>query len=233
MNRYKKGSSHIRKIMCVSNVAEIPHNIKKFGDNLDIVITGEQSRFLNSIWKNNFFSNQEMTFLFKLHNNILGYNRSIAHFVRGHSPYCTFCDLAEIPEPSLETPLHIFFECRFVSDLIDNVFKRVYGDNNFLFSRREYFTNFERRELSFTKNMALTLIAKFLIKYIWDCKTRFTVPETVRCWDFLCDKILTLVSTNNKFRKLWEGSELNLNMIEGGCQPLMCYRTVIIIIMQL
>jgi hypothetical protein len=78
------------------------------------------------------------TFLLKLHNNTLGYNRYVAHFVRGHSPYCTFCDLLEIPEPSLETPLHIFFECRVVSELIDNVFKGVYGDNNFLFSRWEY-----------------------------------------------------------------------------------------------
>jgi hypothetical protein len=219
LNRNKKGSSHIRKILSASNVAEIPHNIRKFGDNLDIVITGEQSKFLNGIWKNNFFTNQEMTFLFKLHNNTLGYNRSVAHFVRGHSPYCTFCDIAEIPEPSLETPLHIFYECRFVADLIDNVFKRVYGDNNFLFSRREYFTNFERREIGCAKNMALTLIAKFILKYIWDCKTRFTLPETERCWDFLCDKILTLVSTNKKFRKLWEGSELNRNMIEGGGNP--------------
>jgi hypothetical protein len=205
--------------MCVSNVTDIPHNIKKFGDNLDIVISGEQSKFLNSIWKNNFFSNQEMTFLFKLHNNTLGYNRSVAHFVRGHSPYCTFCDLSEDPDPSLETPLHIFFECRLVSDLIDTVFKRFYGDNNFLFSRREYFTNFDRRELSYTKNMVLTLVSKFLLKYIWDCKTRFTIPNMVNCWEFLCDKILTLISNNNKFRKLWEGSDFVLNVGVGNNNP--------------
>jgi hypothetical protein len=211
LNRQKKGSSHIRKVMSVCNAAEIPHNIRKFGDNLDIVISGEQSKFLNGLWKNNFFSNQEMTFLFKLHNNTLGYNRCVAHFVRGHSPYCTFCDLSGEPEPSLETPSHVFFECQFVAEMIDNVFKRFNGDNNFLFSKREFFTDFNRRELSYTKNMMLTLLSKFLLKYIWDCKTRFMMPNINNCWETMCDKILTLTSINNKFRKLWEGSGFVLN----------------------
>jgi hypothetical protein len=110
-------------------------------------------------------------------------------------------------------------QCRFVSDIIDNVFRRFYGDNDFLFSRREYFTNFDRRELSYTKNMILTLVSKFLLKYIWDCKTRFTIPNINNCWEALCDKILTLISINNKFRKLWEGSGFVLNVRAGNNNP--------------
>jgi hypothetical protein len=103
--------------------------------------------------------------------------------------------------------------------MIDSTFKRLYGNNNFVFSRREYFTSFERRELGCAKNMALTLLAKFILKYIWDCKTRFTLPDIDRCWDFLCDKIQTLVHNNKKFRIFWEGSELNHNMFLGGGNP--------------
>jgi hypothetical protein len=63
------------------------------------------------------------------------------------------------------------------------------------------------------------LIAKFLIKYIWECKTRFIIPELGHFWEFLNDKIMTLVCNNSKFRKLWEGSGLDQNMNMGGNNP--------------
>jgi hypothetical protein len=88
----------------------------------------------------------------------------------------------------------------------------VYGDGNFVFSRREFFATFERRELSYPTNSMLTLIAKFLIKYVWDCKTRSRMPEMENCWEFLCDKIKFLVGNNNRFRKLWEGSGMAMNL---------------------
>jgi hypothetical protein len=87
INRRKRGSSHFRKLFSYMQQADIPHNIRKFADNMDIVITGDQSRVLNSMWNNSIFSNVEKTFLFKLHNNTLGYNNMVAHFVRGHSPF--------------------------------------------------------------------------------------------------------------------------------------------------
>jgi hypothetical protein len=40
----KKGSSHLRKILLRNNEQGIPHNINKFARNMDIVITGEQSK---------------------------------------------------------------------------------------------------------------------------------------------------------------------------------------------
>jgi hypothetical protein len=144
----KRGSSHLRKILLNIDEQGIPHNKNKFSRNVDIVINGEQSKFLNSLWANNLFTSQEKTFFFKLHNNTLGFNNAVAHFVNGHSPYCTFCDLARSPEQNLETPLHIFFECQSVVNLIENVFKRVTGNENFTFSRREFFASFERRELT-------------------------------------------------------------------------------------
>jgi hypothetical protein len=64
INRRKRGSSHLRKLFSFSQQVDIPHNIRKFADNMDIIITGEQSRILNGIWNNSIFSNVEKTFLF-------------------------------------------------------------------------------------------------------------------------------------------------------------------------
>jgi hypothetical protein len=198
--------------LCKVHPAEIPHNVKKYADNLDIIISEPQSKYLNSLWTENFFSNQERTFFFKLHNNTLGYNNAVAHFVRGHSPGCTFCDILHAPEPAQENSLHLFYECRSVSAIIDTVFKRIYGNDDFLFSRREYFATFERRELSNTKNTVLTLISKMLIKYIWDCKTKFFVPDLENCWDNLKLKIAGLLLNSKKFKKLWEGAGFALDL---------------------
>jgi hypothetical protein len=159
-----------------------PYNISKFANNIDIVISVAQSWFLNGLWANNCFSNQENTFIFKLHNNTLGYNNAVAHFVRGHSPYCTFCNVVESPEPFPESPLHLFFDCHSIAN-IETFFKRLTGDINFLFSSREFLTTFERREFRFAKTKTLTLVSKLIMKYTWDCiyKNRFFLPEMENC----------------------------------------------------
>jgi hypothetical protein len=108
MLRRRKGSNHLRKLFAVSHQLETPHNIQKFANNIDIVITNDQSRVLNSLWTCNYFSNAERTFLFKFYNNTLGYNNAVAHFVRGHSPTCTFCNITNEPDQNPETPSHLF-----------------------------------------------------------------------------------------------------------------------------
>ncbi len=89
INRRKRGSSHLRKLFSSGMQSDTSHNIRKFADNMDIIVTGEQSRVMNGLWTDNIYTNEEKTFLFKLHNNTLGYNNMVAHFVRGHSPFCT------------------------------------------------------------------------------------------------------------------------------------------------
>jgi hypothetical protein len=64
-----------------TNEGGLTKNISKFADNMDIIISGEQSAVLNSLWTKNFFSNRDRTFFFKLYNNTLGYNNAVAHFV--------------------------------------------------------------------------------------------------------------------------------------------------------
>ncbi len=93
--RYKKGSGHIRKIMCPNIDIGVSQNINKYSEKMDVIVNVQQSKFLNKSWNNNIFTNAEKTFFFKLHSNILGYNSMVAHFVRGHSPNCNFCDINE------------------------------------------------------------------------------------------------------------------------------------------
>jgi hypothetical protein len=109
MLRGKKGSKRFRMLMAIGGCTDVPHNISKFARNMDIIINGSQSAFLNSLWTNNYFNNNMKTFLFKFHNNTLGYNNAVAHFVRRHSPECTFCDAARDVNVNPETGLHLFF----------------------------------------------------------------------------------------------------------------------------
>jgi hypothetical protein len=95
------------------------------------------------------------TFLFKLHNNTLGYNNAVAHFVRNHSPHCTFCDLTGDADVNIETGSHLFFDCVHVSEVIDFIFDNVTQIQNFEFSRREYFATFNRRDSNTARNIAL------------------------------------------------------------------------------
>jgi hypothetical protein len=209
--RRKKGSSYISALLYNHVMQEIPHNIGKFASNLDIIISRPQAKFLNKLWTNNIFSNEEKTFFFKLHNNTLDYNSAVAHFVRGHSPLCTFCDIAGSVDQNVENSLHLFSECEHVSGTIERFFQRISRVPEFQISKREFFSTFERREFSFAKNWGLTFIAKLLIKYIWDCRNRQFIPTDESVFECISDKVFFLTSSNNKFLKTWQASGLFLN----------------------
>jgi hypothetical protein len=206
LTRGKRGSKRFRMLLTGGCCSEIPHNINKFARNMDIIVNGEQSAFLNSLWTNNFFNNNMKTFLFKFHNNTLGYNCAVAHFVRGQSPDCTFCNIAGDGNINIETGAHLFYECTYASTVIDSIFSRVTNVDNFAYSRRELFTTFERRDFTFSKNMALTILSKLVIKTLWDCKLRFCLPSVEDCWDLIQEEISALKSTNKKFLKIWNNT---------------------------
>jgi hypothetical protein len=208
INRRKRGSSHIRKVLAGERYIGNTKNINKFANNMDIVITGEQSRALNTLWTRNHFSNQDRTFLFKFYNNTLGYNNAVAHFVPGHTPYCTFCEILRSPDANYETPVHLFFECRSVSTVIDTVFCNITGNDDFRFSRREYFTTFETREASCSVNSTLTLKSKIVIKYIWDCRNRQCIPNVDSCLETIKEKVMLQQQINGNIGRIIAGSRL-------------------------
>jgi hypothetical protein len=208
--RKRKGSSHLRKVLCYIAPTEIPHNIVKFSTSMDIVINETQSRNLNSIWTNNLFSNQTKTFLFKLHNNTLGYNVAVAHFVRGHSPNCTFCDIVGDQNINAETGLHLFLECEQVEGTVNHIFDMFTGTNGFEYSRREYFSTFERRNFSIAQNYLLTIVSKLIMKIIWDCRNHSCTPDRLKCWSVISDELKFLKKSNKKFENLLEVSGFNI-----------------------
>jgi hypothetical protein len=181
INRTKRESKRFRKILTSVSGDYIPHNSVKFRDNVDVVVGLDCAKKLNSCWNLNIFSNSTRTFLFKLYNNTLGYNNAVAHFVRNHSPNCTFCDIAGIQEAFNETPLHLFFNCGTSEIFIDSMFKWFVNDNTFEFSRTEFFTIFDRANFSPAKNCMLTVFSKLLLKFMWDSKQRHSLPCTVHC----------------------------------------------------
>lgn len=93
IGRKAKGCKRYRSKILGKPVENIPHNMVKFSETTETVIGLDSSKFLNGIWNRSCLSNQMRTFLFKLHNNTAGYNNAVAHFVPGHSPNCTFCDI--------------------------------------------------------------------------------------------------------------------------------------------
>ncbi len=83
------------------------------------------------------------------------------------------------------------------------------NDDEFTIGKRDFFTTFEYREFSFAKNKVLTVISKLVIKHIWDCRSRYTLPHLEDSWDILHERIGDLIRFNSTFRKLWSVSDLN------------------------
>ncbi len=111
LNRKAKGCKRYRKKIIGTEEKNVPHNIVKFARNTETFIGYEDSKKLNGIWASSVLSNSMRTFLFKLHNNTASYNNAVAHFVPGHSPNCTFCDIIDNPDVEDEMPLHLFLTC--------------------------------------------------------------------------------------------------------------------------
>ncbi len=210
LNRSKRGSSRLRKIMSCDDIPHIPHNRVKFASNTEVIIGLERSKILNSTWNISYLSNSLRTFLFKLRNNTLGFNNAVAHFVRGHSPNCTFCDIVNNPDPEDETPLHLFFSCTVVEQFLVDAFQWLVSDNSFTFSRQEYFTGFQRPDLNGSKNFILTTASNLIIKFIWDSKQRFCIPNLQHLKFSLVSDFETYCSTSKKFKQLYISSGLQI-----------------------
>jgi hypothetical protein len=109
MCRVKQGSKHIRKVLNPVPSGTVPHNLLKFAESTEIVIDSEASILINGLWGKWFLDKGTRTFLFKLHNNTIGTNARLSHFVRNHLRICTFCALTRNPYDKDENPLHLFF----------------------------------------------------------------------------------------------------------------------------
>jgi hypothetical protein len=204
--RARRGSKRFRKILYPIELDHIPHNIVKFCDNVDIVLGCVDSKKVNSFWNSSYLSNSTRTFLFKLYNNTLGYNISVAHFVRNHSRNCTFCDISGNQEIIDETPIHLFFQCIVVENILNEIFRWMLDDRDFELSRKECFAFFDRELYSPEKNFVLTFVTKVVLKFIWDSKQRFCLPNTSHCKLTIISELKGAAATNKNFRTMYENS---------------------------
>jgi hypothetical protein len=202
VNRSRAGSKRFRKILSTEISNYIPHNIVKFSDNTEIVVGLEDSKKINRLWNNVFLANSTRTFLFKLYNNTLGYNAAVSHFVRHHSRNCTFCDIDGNQDVNDETPIHLFCQCDRVSGLLEDMFQWLTNDNTFDFTRKELFTFFDRADLTYEKNTILTYASKIILKFVWDSKQRFCIPNINHCKITLEQEIGCISKISSKFRNI-------------------------------
>ena len=204
-----KGSKRYRRYLIPPPINQIPHNIKKFSETTETIINMEDGKKLNRLWNTSFFSNSTRTFLFKFHNNTAGYNSAVAHFVRGHSNNCTFCDIQIIPEPNPETPIHLFFNCIIVEQILTNFFSNIFGHQTTV-SRQELFVKFSR--FTDQKNEIANIIAKLFIKYIWDCKVRKCLPFLENALISVRLELKTISNCSKKVREMLDQCDFNTEL---------------------
>jgi hypothetical protein len=110
---WRKGSGKIQKVMLwEKSNREISHNMVKFSETTDTVINFETAKLLNTQWTKGYFSPAQRAFFYKLHNNTLGINTRLSHFIRDIDRNCEFCNITQVAEQDDETILHFFLTAR-------------------------------------------------------------------------------------------------------------------------
>ena len=208
ITRYKKGSKIFRNILTKEKAIFIPHNIKKYSTNTDCVINLNQSRTLGKLWAATFFDNALKTFIFKLHNNTLGYNYTVSKFVRNHPDTCTFCDIRETADEARETPIHLFFQCASAEPIVENIFRWALGDDYERMTRRDYFGGFEGENAN--RNNCLNILGVTVKKYLWDCKNIKKLPEIEECKICITKYVKNWYNSSSKFRLMWERAGIRI-----------------------
>ncbi len=165
---------------------------------------------INGLWGKSFFDNATRTFIFKLHNNTLGINARISHFVANQSRTCTFCNLTRNPDPDVdETVLHLFFQCRSTEPIVLGLQRwAINNEQQYQIIRRKTFFGVYSTENT-SKNVIMQIVAALIKKYIWDCKTRFTIPDLESGKDFIRYEMDRITSQSSKIYKAYFASDLN------------------------
>jgi hypothetical protein len=123
-----------------------------------------------------------------------------------HPKTCTFCDIGRIPEENSESTKHLFFECTFVENLLNNFFAWILNERNYEITRREYFIGFNSQNIK--KNLILDIVSLVIKKYVWECKTRFCIPNTDNAKDFFLSEFRKFKAYSAKFSVLLRESDL-------------------------
>jgi hypothetical protein len=215
-NRFKRGSKPFRKILVGAKKTEIPRQFQTFAENSQTIIGLEISRELGGLWGHSFLNHDMKEFLFKLHSGLLGLNNRVAHFINDHSPICTFCRLMRLGDALDESMLHLFYECPSTENIKDNFFRWFYNkDDQYFISRIELFH--VQNEIGSASGTSLikTMVAKFFLKYIWECKTRNTIPELDDAKEVTMATFKNISNTSLVMRNFINDSGLSNRLMPG------------------
>ena len=209
ITRQKKGSKKIKNTLINTFNIYVPHNIQKYSEITHTVINADTSSRINNLWTHQFLDNATRTFSFKLHNNTLGYNYTVSKFAPNISPLCTFCSITRNPEDERETPLHLFFQCRNVEPIIENIYSEILGPEDFTnMTRSNFFGGFN--SVNPNKNWVLDIINLIIKKYLWECKQRKTLPSGINALTILNKKLEIIHKISGKFRKKLDSANINI-----------------------
>jgi hypothetical protein len=215
-NRFSRGSKPFRKLLTDMVPDEIPRNILTYAENTQTIIGLDMGRLINGLWGFTFFTNSMRLFLFKMHTNILGLNNRVAHFVNDHSPICTFCRIRLLNDAPDETTLHLFYECQSVENLRIEFFKWCYNEvDDYVISRQELFLA-QCEDGKFTSiSLTKTVLAKFFLKYIWDCRNRFCLPNLDDAKEVVKLDIISISKVSKKMLEHINDSGLAVIFLQG------------------
>jgi len=210
--RIKRGSKRIRKIISDKRDMAVSSNILKFADLTETVIDADSSALLNTSWTFGYLENSTRTFIFKLHNNLLGLNSRVAHFVRGHPSSCTFCDISANPEYNSESTSHLFFDCIHVERVLLPFYDWIFsGEDPLPLNRSTFFVGFKTNLLP--RKITLHLINLLVKKFLWDCKLRFYVPNLNCLKNWITDELTRIGHQKPQMKTVFEMSNLFGNEI--------------------
>jgi hypothetical protein len=208
---WRKGSKKMRIFLSGSLKPTVSHNLIKFAETVETVIPVTCATHLNNIWSIRFFSNNVRVFIFKLHNNTLGINTRVSHFIRGISRNCSFCEIARNPEPVDETIFHLFYDCPTAELIRTNFFKWLMEDNNFNLHRHEFFCCCWGIHDNKNANRVMTTILLLFKFFLWENKLRKTLPDLQLLKKFIFRELDIFCKLNKDFSLARNNSGINLN----------------------
>jgi hypothetical protein len=215
-NRFRKGSKSFRRILTGPRLETIPRNMQTFAECTDTIIGLSQSEKINGFWGHSFLNNDVRSFLFKLHGNVLGINSRVAHFIRDHSPVCTFCRLRRREDAEDETILHLFFSCPETEEFKNQFFIWAFDkDNEYFISRSELFHVFAENDFMTGTCLAKTAITKLYLKYIWDCRNRQNLPNLEDAKIQLQASLRNIANVNTKMKTYILDCGLGFLLLQG------------------
>jgi hypothetical protein len=215
-NRFRKGSKSFRRILTGPRLEIIPRNMQTYADCTDTIIGLSQSEKINGFWGHSFLNNDVRSFLFKLHGNVLGINSRVAHFIRDHSPVCTFCRLRGREDAEDETILHLFFSCPETEEFKNLFFAWAFNINEqYSISRSELFHVFVENDFMTGTCLTKTAITKLYLKYVWDSRNRQHLPNIEEAKIHLQVSLRNIANVNNKMKTYILDSGLGFLLLQG------------------